>query len=158
MRHTDSMASTWDDLPFVDEHGVTIRADLDAVFDATVAVLRSSGGEFLRRYARLVGSEHRTSAGTGDLSAGDTVVGFRVVASERPREIVLHGSHRFAIYRLGFLIERARDGETILRARTDAAFPGAAGRIYRACVIGSRGHRVVVRRLLRRVARRAVMR
>jgi len=40
------------------------------------------------------------------------------------------------------------DGE-VLRARTEAAFPGLLGRLYRAAVIGSGGHRLVARRLLR---------
>ena len=40
-----------------------------------------------------------------------------------------------------------------LRARTHAAFPGILGRLYRAAVIGSGGHRLMTRRLLRQVAR-----
>jgi hypothetical protein len=42
-----------------------------------------------------------------------------------------------------------------LRVQTHAAFPGALGRLYRAAVIGSGAHRIVARRLLRRVARTA---
>jgi hypothetical protein len=38
-------------------------------------------------------------------------------------------------------------------AQTRAAFRGVLGRIYRAAVIGSGGHRLVTRRLLRQVAR-----
>jgi hypothetical protein len=40
-----------------------------------------------------------------------------------------------------------------LHARTQAAFPGLRGRLYRAAVIGSGGHRIITRRLLRQVAR-----
>jgi hypothetical protein len=43
----------------------------------------------------------------------------------------------------------------MLRARSYAEFPGPAGRVYRALVIGSGGHRIMVRRLLRDVADRA---
>jgi hypothetical protein len=39
-----------------------------------------------------------------------------------------------------------------LRALTFAAFPGLHGKVYRALVIGSGGHRVVVRRMLKRIA------
>jgi hypothetical protein len=39
-----------------------------------------------------------------------------------------------------------------LRALTFAAFPGVHGKAYRALVIGSGGHRIVVRRMLKRVA------
>jgi hypothetical protein len=42
-----------------------------------------------------------------------------------------------------------------LRAQTHAAFPGIVGQLYRAAVIGSGAHRLVVRRLLSRVARAA---
>jgi hypothetical protein len=37
-------------------------------------------------------------------------------------------------------------------AQTWAAFPGLKGSIYRALVIGSGGHRIVVRRMLKRIA------
>ena len=43
-------------------------------------------------------------------------------------------------------------GHTRLRALTWAAFPGVAGKVYRALVIGSGGHRIVVRRMLKRIA------
>jgi hypothetical protein len=42
-----------------------------------------------------------------------------------------------------------------MRARTRAAFPGALGRAYRALVIASGGHRIVVARLLRKIEARA---
>jgi hypothetical protein len=150
------MAGALPDLEYIDEYGIAIRAEPDAVYDATVAVLRTLAGPSLRRYARLVGSAYATTSGTGELEQGDTVVGFRVASSERPHLIRLEGAHRFAAYRLGLRIDRGQDDRVILRARTDAVFPGRAGRIYRAVVIGSRGHRFVVRRMLRRIARRAL--
>jgi len=42
-----------------------------------------------------------------------------------------------------------------LRAETRARFPGGAGRLYRAAVIGTRGHILVTMRLLEAVKRRA---
>jgi hypothetical protein len=54
-------------------------------------------------------------------------------------------------------MERCRASEwsrpSRLRAETHAAFPGLLGRLYRAAVIGSGGHRLVTRRLLRQIAR-----
>jgi hypothetical protein len=81
------------------------------------------------------------------------LAGFRVTESEPGRRLVLRGRHRFAIYALTFVV----DGGS-LRARTDAAFPGLLGRLYRAAVIGSGGHPLVARRLLRRVATAAKLR
>jgi hypothetical protein len=62
---------------------------------------------------------------------------------------VLAGRHRFAQYTLTFVLDPDR-----LRARTQAAFPGVSGRLYRTAVIGSGAHRIVTRRMLRRVVGR----
>ncbi len=80
--------------------------------------------------------------------------GFHVARSDPPRELALEGRHRFSRYRLAFEVEPSGAG-TRLKAVTHAAFPGLHGRIYRALVIGSGGHRIVTRRLLRSVARLA---
>lgn len=74
----------------------------------------------------------------------------RVVESEPGRRLALRGRHRFANYALTFVVEGDR-----LIARTHAEFPGILGRLYRAAVIGSGGHRIVTRRLLKQVARGA---
>ncbi len=58
------------------------------------------------------------------------------------------------MYKLIFLLSDA-DGGTRVAAQTWAAFPGLKGRIYRALVIGSGGHRIVVRRMLKRIAAQA---
>ena len=56
------------------------------------------------------------------------------------------------MYQLVF--ELADDGprRTRLRAVTWADFPGVKGKVYRALVIGTGGHRVVVRLMLKRIA------
>jgi hypothetical protein len=76
-----------------------------------------------------------------------------VVDSEPGRRLALRGQHRFARYALTFLI----DGDQ-LRARSEAAFPGIRGRLYRALLMGTGGHRLVTRGLLRRIARAASVR
>jgi hypothetical protein len=75
------------------------------------------------------------------------VPGFRVVAVEPGRRLELRGRHRFAQYALTFILD-----DTSLRAQTHAAFPGIVGRLYRAAVIGTGGHRVITKAILRRVA------
>jgi hypothetical protein len=138
-----------DALPFIDEHSVRVAAPADAVWAALLAVLRRqlAGSE---RFARALGCD--PARGTADFTGrpGDTVPGFAVAAAEPSHRLALRGRHRFADYALTFVL----DGEH-LRAQTHAVFPGVLGRMYRAAVIGSGGHRVITRRLLRRVAREA---
>jgi hypothetical protein len=69
--------------------------------------------------------------------------------------LLLEGSHRFSRYELHFNIEEAQNGASLLAAETRAEFPGLAGTLYEAAVIGTRGHVIVVKRLLGLVARRA---
>jgi hypothetical protein len=54
-------------------------------------------------------------------------------------------------------LEEAGADHTRIRAQTWAAFPGVLGRVYRALVIGTRAHRLVVRRLLRRIEGQACL-
>ena len=79
--------------------------------------------------------------------------GFRVTESTPPHRLVLEGRHPFSRYALVFEIDPL-DGGTASRARaqTWAAFPGPHGRVYRALVIGSGMHAVLVRRMLRRLS------
>ncbi|MFN2384382.1 MAG: hypothetical protein ABR559_09015 [Gemmatimonadota bacterium] len=83
-----------------------------------------------------------------------TLRGFHVERSETPRLLALAGEHRFARYRLTFHISPTDPG-SMLWAVTHAVFPGLHGRLYRALVVGSGGHRIVTRRILRAIARRA---
>src|SRR3954453_23143250 len=76
--------------------------------------------------------------------------GFRVTESTAPAKLVLEGRHPFSRYALVFLIEPRDGGGSSARAQTWAAFPGVAGRLYRAAVVGSGMHAVLVRRMLRR--------
>jgi hypothetical protein len=63
-------------------------------------------------------------------------------------ELALEGEHRFSRYELTFRTDRLAQDRSRLRAETRADFPGPAGRVYRALVIGTRGHVVAVRRML----------
>jgi hypothetical protein len=86
---------------------------------------------------------------------GETIVGFAVSEARASRLLTLRGGHRFSRYELRFEITDSEPGGAVLHARTSAVFPGAAGAVYRALVIGTGGHRVAVRAMLARVARAA---
>src|SRR5262245_20172820 len=123
------------ELPFIDEHTRHIDAPAGVVWDALLRVLRRAmggGGAF----ARVLGCD--PSRGTPDFAGQieETLPGFRVVEVEPRRRLALHGRHRFAEYRLTFVLDGSE-----LHAETHAAFPGVRGRLYRAAVIGSGAHR-----------------
>jgi len=136
-------------LPYIDEHAMRIGAPRDRVWIALTEVLRreTRGGDGL---ARVLGCDPAHGTPRFDGTPGQTIPGFRVAEAEPGRRLALRGCHRYSDYQLTFLLEDGR-----LRAQTHAAFPGVLGRLYRAAVIGTRGHRLVTRRLLRQVARRA---
>jgi len=143
-------------LPHIDEHTITIDvADPARVWSALGEVLARSrvpglGGSRIpatTRAARLI-RVHPGSRAGDPLLAGSTLPGFAVVSAEPCRDLVLQGHHRFSRYALIFRLA-AGDGRTTLSAQTCAAFPGAGGRAYRALVIGTGGHGLVVRALLR---------
>ena len=141
--HDDSM----EQLPYIDEHSQRVDAPVEVVWTALLKVLhREMGGS--ARMARILGCD--PAQGTAELTGrpGEAVPGFRVAETEPGRRLALRGRHRFANYALTFVL----DGDC-LRAQTHAACPGILGRLYRAAVIGSGGHRLVTRRLLRQVAR-----
>ena len=133
-------------LPLVDEHRLKIPASSEEIWVALLGVVRRDMGGGAA-FARALGCD--PAQGTADFAGrpGDCVPGFRVAEAEPGRRLVLHGRHRFASYALTFVVDASQ-----LRARTDATFPGLLGAIYRAAVIGRGGHRLVTRRLLRRVA------
>jgi hypothetical protein len=143
-------------LPHVDEHSVEIDAEPQATWEALLPVVNGSfGGAVSTRIARLLGCE-QTQAGGDPEHPGATVPGFVVARAIPPMLYALLGAHRFSRYALVFRIDVLDDGDrSRLRAETRAEFPGASGRSYRALVIGTRGHVVVVRRMLRTVKRRA---
>lgn len=145
------------DLPFIDEHALVIDASPDVVWKALlVRVPRDFEGRFSAGAARLLGCAHPRSGGPRPIEEGSTFPGFMVAAAEPPRRLRLDGSHRFSRYRLEFALDDLGDGRTRLRAATSAEFGGPHGRAYRAAVIGSGGHVVVVRRMLAAVARRSI--
>ncbi|MGV0048605.1 DUF2867 domain-containing protein [Mycobacterium colombiense] len=117
-------------LPYIDEHAITIDANRDDTWAALLRVM------------------------CRDPQDPSTVpFGFALDEARPPARFALNGRHWFAVYRWVFELD-ALDGaaRTRLRAATWANFPGVHGRAYRALVIGTGGHRVVVRHTLKRVA------
>lgn len=133
-------------LPFIDEHCLRIDAPAEAVWAALLKVLRGMGAS--ARFARILRCDPAQGTAAFAGRPGDAVPGFRVAESESGRRLALRGHHRFARYALTFVLDGGH-----LCAQTHAEFPGLRGRLYRAAVIGSGGHRLITRRILRRVAR-----
>lgn len=141
-------------MPHVDEHAVTVSASPDAVWAGLTRTVASAfSGDRVERIARVLGCEPAEAAGSPQVE-GSWLAGFRVDAAQEPRLLTLAGHHRFSRYALLFRIE-SRDGRTWCRAETRARFPGWRGQLYRAAVLGTGGHRLVVTRMLRTVKRLA---
>lgn len=109
-------------LPYIDEHAITVEHDRA---DTWAALLRRLGGP---------------------------PVGFAIGERTAPERLVLQGRHPFSTYQWIFELDEVAPDRTRLRSQTWAEFPGLHGKIYRALVIGSGAHRIVVRRMLRKIA------
>lgn len=142
-------------LPWVDEHAGEISAPVSVVWPALLrTVERMTAGGASPRYARAVGCADTEAGGPRPLEVGSTIPGFHVAALTPERLLVLAGSHHFSDYALSFRLEPLGAVRTRVVAETRAVFPGLKGRAYRALVIGTRMHVLVVRRVLRGVSRR----
>lgn len=142
-------------LPAIDEHGALVLATIEETWEALLVVVRRSfSGPGVERVARTLGCSPVKAGGEiGEI--GSTLPGFVVARVVRPGVLALEGAHRFSRYGLIFRLEETKDGRTLLRAETRAEFPGVKGAVYRTLVIRSRGHVLLVNRILRAVRRRA---
>lgn len=135
---------------------VEIGSDPEDTWTALLRVVEGSfGSAATGRVARLLGCADIDSSGPRPLATGSTFPGFHVEVADRPKELALAGSHRFSNYALIFRLERLDTSHTRLRAETRADFPHLKGSVYRALVIGTRGHVLVTRRLLNAAKQRA---
>jgi hypothetical protein len=125
-------------LPYVDEHAITIAVPRDQVWTALQRYVATSIGiSGSSPVARILGAAPRS--------------GFRVVEEVPGDRLTLGGHHRFSRYELVFKLDGTADGGTVLRAQTYAAFPGLHGRIYRVLVIGTRAHVLATSHMLHAV-------
>ncbi len=115
-------------LPYIDEHAITVDANPEETWSALLRV--------------MCRDPHDPSA---------VPTGFVLDEARPPVRFALKGRHPFAVYRWVFELEPAPEG-TRVRAQSWADFPGMHGKIYRALVIGTGGHRLAVRWTLKRIA------
>jgi hypothetical protein len=141
-------------LPRVDEHAVVVGVAAPVVWQALLHVLeRSLATPGAGLVVRALGCHDAAPRGPRPLAAGSALPGFHVAAADPPRELELAGSHRFSRYALIFRLHELAPGRVQVRAESRAEFPGPPGAVYRALVIGTRGHVLAVRRLLATVKR-----
>lgn len=81
--------------------------------------------------------------------------GFVLEEADPPKRLAAKGEHWFSRYGIVFTLDEADSTHTRLTIDSYGAFPGIHGRVYRALVVGSGGHRVIVREMLRRMASQA---
>ena len=144
-----------EDLPHVDEHAVDVAAPPAGTWAAVLAVLRATfGSPRSRAIARALGCRPSETTGWDRPGVGSTLPGFRVEAAEPPELLVVAGRHRFSRYGIVLRVD-VTDAGSRARAETRAVFPGPHGALYRLAVIGTRGHVVVTRSILRAVKRSA---
>ena len=143
-------------LPWVDEHATELNGTPAVVWPALLrTVERMTAGRAAPHYARAVGCADTEAGGPRPLEVGSTVPGFHVAELAPQASLTLAGSHRFSNYALVLRLEPLGGRRTQLVAETRAEFPGFAGHAYRAAVIGTRMHVLIVRRVMRGVAHRA---
>lgn len=138
---------------FIDEHVLSSRASVTQVWQELTSQLESWDTPASTIYARLTGASPRRRAGAFP-QHGSALPGFCVNDVDPPVRLELMGRHHFSRYSLVFVLE-SQGKKTLIRARSDAEFPGFLGSLYRVAVVRSGAHRFVTRRLLKTVARDA---
>ncbi|GAA4533632.1 DUF2867 domain-containing protein [Mycobacterium paraffinicum] len=116
-------------LPYIDEHAITVDAERADTWSALLRVMCRDPGD-----------------------PSTPPIGFALDEARPPARFALKGCHPFAVYRWVFELEPLTGGRTRVRSATWAAFPGLHGKVYRALVIGTGGHRLAVRWTLKRIA------
>lgn len=144
---SDSAEVSAAELPYVDEHAVTVAAPPQPIFDAIASVLRRTFGPSDNPVIRVLGAQPSRTSG-GPLRAGSTFPAFAVDGYDEQSVLALTGRHRFSHYALVFRLAPAGADRTTVTAETRAVFPGWHGTVYRMLVIGTKGHVLATRRLL----------
>jgi hypothetical protein len=150
------------ELPFIDVHSRTVDAPAERVWDALAQVMRGWTERPLPKVLAGIGPVFARALACSDTERPapgpgmpDSMVGFHVAVAESPSLVSFQGRHRFSRYALTFRIQPTGGSGSVIEAETRAAFPGLSGGIYKRAVIGSRGHVLVVRRMLATVKRLA---
>ena len=142
-------------LPRIDEHEISVDVPAEEAWLAVLDVFeRLTARPIWRAFARVVRCNPDRASGD-PVIVGATVPGFRVTHSLPPNEWALEGRHLFSRYALTFRITPVDDKHCRVRAESSAEFPGHHGTAYRAVVIGTGGHVIGVRGILRSIKIRA---
>jgi len=142
-------------LPPIDEHYIEVEAPAEVAYAALFPAIESAfGGKLAQGYCERVGTLETEIS--GDLHhPGGTLPGFTVTRAIAPVMLALTGEHRFAKYAIVFRIDLLPGQRSRVRLETRAQFPSRMGLVYKAAVIGTRGHVLFVNRMLRSIKRRA---
>ena len=142
-------------LPPIDEHAIEVDAPAEATWAALFPTLEHAfNSRTAQRYAEHL--ETAVTAAEGDLHhPGGMLPGFTVIRAIEPVMLALAGRHRYSQYAVVFRIDLLPGQRSQVRLETRAEFLGRKGRLYRAGVIGTRGHVIFVNRMLRAIKRRA---
>ena len=140
-------------LPFIDVHAIEVNAKPERAWRGVVSLVHNLGtGAPQWALAAVLGATDRLTSGLRGMP-GSTVPGFQVAVSDPPSVLILAGSHRFSTYELAFRVEPVGPSKSRVLAESRALFPGHLGTAYRALVIGSGGHSIAVKAMLRRIKR-----
>lgn len=138
-------------LPCIDEHETSINVPAAVAWTAVLAVVgRLTTRPAWRMFAKAVRCKPDRAIGAG-VTVGEALPGFLVARCEAPTEWALEGEHLFSRYVLTFRIAPVDSEQCRVAAHSSAEFPGPHGKIYRAMVIGSGGHAIGVRSILRSI-------
>lgn len=142
-------------LPPIDEHYIEVEAPAEAAYAALFPAIEAAfGNKLAQGYCERVDALETETR--GDLRhPGGTLPGFTVTRAIAPVMLAMAGEHRFARYAIVFRIDLLPGQRSCVRLETRAQFPGGKGRAYKAAVIGTGGHVLMVRRMLRSIRRRA---
>jgi hypothetical protein len=138
-------------LPRIDEHEISVNVPAPVAWTAVVAVFgRLTTRPAWRIFAKTIRCKPDHAIGTA-VTVGEALPGFLVAGCEAPTEWALAGEHLFSRYALTFRITPVDSEHCRVVAHSYAEFPGPHGKIYRALVIGSGGHAIGVRGILRSI-------
>jgi hypothetical protein len=135
----------------IDEHTISVDVPADKAWPFVIAVfVRLTTRPAWRTLAKALGCKPDRAIGSPD-TVGASVPGFRVTRCLSPTEWTLEGAHLFSRYLLTFRVTPLDNDHCTVSAETSAVFPGCHGAAYRALVIGTGGHVIGVRGILRRI-------
>ena len=144
-----------EELPPIDEHYIDVEAPAEATYAALFPTLESAlGSKFAHSYCERIGAIETEAHGDRH-HPGGTLPGVCVTRAIAPVMLALAGEHKYAKYAVVFRIDLLPGQRSRVRLETRAQFAAGKGKLYRAAVVGTRGHILIVNRMLRSIKRRS---